>query len=47
VLFGIGGIEKTPTALLHTMSIATGTGFVILFFAWLITMRRHKPALQS
>ena len=38
---------KTPTALLQTMPVAAGTAFVILFFVWIVTMRRHKPATQS
>jgi predicted permease len=33
--------------LLQTMPVAAGAAFVILFFAWFIMMRRHKPAAQS
>lgn len=40
-------LGKTPAALVQTMPVAAGTAFVILFFAWLVTMRRHKPAAQS
>jgi hypothetical protein len=38
---------KTPAALVQTMPLAAGSAFVILFFAWLVTMRRHKAAAQS
>ncbi len=40
-------LGKTPAALLHTMPIASGTAFAVLFLAWIITMRRHKHAEQS
>jgi hypothetical protein len=43
-LFAVG---QTPAALLQTMPVAAGTAFVVLFFVWLVTMRRHKPAAQS
>ena len=37
---------KSPAALLQTMPLAAGIAFGILFLAWFITMRRHKPAAQ-
>ena len=40
-------LGTTPTALLQTMPVAAGTAFVVLFFFWLVAMRRHKPAAQS
>jgi hypothetical protein len=36
-------VGKTPEALLHTMPMATGVAFLILFSVWLTAMRRHKP----
>jgi hypothetical protein len=57
VLFGLLGIGywlallamgTTPAALLHTMPVAAGAAFVILFVAWLVTWQRHhRPAPQS
>ncbi len=46
-LFRIGGIEKSPAALLQTMTVTTGVAFAILFFVWLIAMRRQKSTTQS
>lgn len=43
-LFAVG---QTPATLLQTMPVAAGTAFIVLFFVWLATMRRHKPAAQS
>jgi len=43
-LFATG---QTPAALLQTMPVAAGAAFVVLFFFWLVTMRRHKPVPQS
>jgi hypothetical protein len=43
-LFGLG---KTPAALLQTMPVAAGAAFGILFFFWLITMKRPKSGAQS
>jgi hypothetical protein len=43
-LFAFG---RTPAALLPTMPVAAGTAFVVMFFVWLVAMRRHKPATQS
>jgi hypothetical protein len=40
-------LGKSPAELLQTMPVAAGAAFVILFFAWFIMMRRHKPAAQS
>lgn len=40
-------LGKTPVALLQTMPIAAGVAFGLLFFIWLVTMRRHEPAAQS
>jgi hypothetical protein len=40
-------VGQTPAALLQTMPVAAGTAFVVLFFVWLVTLRRHKPAAQS
>ncbi|HTA94837.1 MAG TPA: hypothetical protein VK769_01805 [Verrucomicrobiae bacterium] len=40
-------IGKNPAALLQTMPVAAGIAFAILFFVWLVAMRRHKPAAQS
>jgi hypothetical protein len=40
-------IGKNPAALLQIMPVAAGTAFVVLFFVWLVAMRRHKPAAQS
>jgi O-antigen/teichoic acid export membrane protein len=37
-------VGRTPHALLHAMPIAAGSAFVILFVAWLVAMRGHKPA---
>jgi hypothetical protein len=39
-------LGKTPVALLQTMPVAAGIAFSVLFFAWLITMRRHHPPAQ-
>jgi len=39
--------EKTPAELLQIMPIVTGLAFGILFFCWLVTMKRHQPAAQS
>lgn len=36
-------VGRTPEALLQTMPIAAGGGFVILFMVWILAMRRHKP----
>ncbi|MGO8839374.1 MAG: hypothetical protein ACLQAH_14750 [Limisphaerales bacterium] len=39
---------KTPAALLHTMPVAAGAAFGILFVTWLVTMQRHHwPAAES
>ena len=40
-------LGKTPAALLQVMPVAAGIAFGILFFVWLVTMRRHKPSAQS
>ncbi len=38
---------KTTASLLQTMPIAAGLAFGALFFIWLFTIYRHKPAAQS
>jgi hypothetical protein len=43
-LFTLG---KTPATLLQTMPVAAGVALGVLFFTWLITMRRHKSNAQS
>lgn len=40
-------LGKSPGALLQTMPLAAGSAFAILFFAWLVTMRRHGAVPQS
>ncbi len=41
-------LGRSPAALLHTMPMAAGAAFGILFAAWLVTMLRHHwPAAQS
>jgi hypothetical protein len=40
-------LGKSPAELLQTMPVAAGAAFVLLFFVWLMAMRRHKPAAQS
>jgi hypothetical protein len=40
-------LGKSPAELLQTMPVAAGAAFVILFFVWLMAMRRQKPAAQS
>ncbi len=42
VLLALG---KSPSALLQTMPVAAGAAFLILFAAWLVTMRRHRHAV--
>jgi len=37
-------VGKTSAALLQVMPYAAGVAFVILFAAWFVTMRRHRPA---
>ena len=44
ILLGVG---QTPNILLPVMASVAGTAFFILFIAWLITMRRHRPVAQS
>ena len=44
ILFATG---KNPAALLQIMPVAAGTAFVVLFLAWLVVMRRHKPVAQG
>ena len=34
---------RTPDVLLHTMPIAAGVSFFVLFVVWIFAMRRHKP----
>ena len=38
---------RSVETLLPTMCLATGTALVILFLAWFITMRRHRPVPQT
>jgi O-antigen/teichoic acid export membrane protein len=38
---------KNPAALLRVMPAAAGMAFGVLFFTWLVTMRQHKPDVQS
>ena len=38
---------RSVETLLPTMCLATGTALMILFLAWFITMRRHRPASQT
>ena len=40
-------LGKSPAALLHVMPLAAGTVCGTLFLIWLITLRRHQPALNS
>ncbi|HTQ52602.1 MAG TPA: hypothetical protein VMJ12_17980 [Candidatus Acidoferrales bacterium] len=40
-------LGKSPAALIQTMPVAAGTAFVIFLVIWLVTLRRHKPAVQS
>jgi len=42
VLLALG---RTSGTLLPVMAAASGTAFAILFFAWLITMRRHRRVI--
>jgi len=43
-LFATG---QTPATLLQTMPVAAGIAFVVMFFVWLVAMRRHKITIQS
>jgi hypothetical protein len=44
ILLALG---QTPAALLHTMPLAAGAAFGVLFAVWLVTMQRHHwPAAQ-
>lgn len=45
--FALFFVGKTPAQLLHAMPIIAGAAFSILFFAWLIAMKRHKPVAQT
>ena len=46
VLLHAGKTGKSVADLLHLMPVAAGIAFTILFFIWLIALRRHKPAEQ-
>lgn len=52
-LLGLGywltllALGQSPAILLQTMPVAASVAFGALFFAWLVTLRRHKPATQS
>ncbi|SRR5579862_2499108 len=35
---------QSPASLLQTMPVAAGIAFGVLFFFWVVTMLRHKPA---
>lgn len=40
-------LGKSPMDLLRVMPVATGIAFFILFWVWVATLRRQKPAAQS
>jgi hypothetical protein len=40
-------LGKNPMDLLRVMPVAAGIAFFILFWVWVATLRRQKPAAQS